>query len=59
VAEDTAVSPGNESAVLEGPAKLAKIDARASRSAATQKLMVENGDVDVAINITPGSHRHI
>ena len=37
----------------KGPAKLAKIDARAITSAATQKLMVENGDVDVAINITP------
>jgi peptide/nickel transport system substrate-binding protein len=36
-----------------GPAKIAKIEARDVPSPATQKLQVENGDVDVALNITP------
>jgi peptide/nickel transport system substrate-binding protein len=35
------------------PAKIAKIEARDVPSPATQKLMVENGDVDVALSITP------
>jgi peptide/nickel transport system substrate-binding protein len=37
----------------KGPAKIAKIEIRDVTSAATQKLMIENGDVDVALNITP------
>ncbi len=37
----------------KGPAKIAKIEARDVPSPATQKLQVENGDVDVALNITP------
>jgi peptide/nickel transport system substrate-binding protein len=37
----------------KGPAKIAKIEIRDVPSPATQKLMVENGDVDVAVNITP------
>ena len=36
-----------------GPAKIAKIEARDVPSPATQKLQVENGDVDVALNVTP------
>src|SRR5262249_568014 len=35
-----------------GPAKIAKIEARDVPSPATQKLQGENGDVDVAPNIT-------
>jgi peptide/nickel transport system substrate-binding protein len=37
----------------KGPAKIAKIEARDVPSPATQKLQVENGDVDVALNVTP------
>src|SRR5215467_8208102 len=37
----------------KGPAKIAKIEARDVPSPATQKLQVENGDIDVALNITP------
>jgi peptide/nickel transport system substrate-binding protein len=36
-----------------GPAKLAKVEVRDVPSPATQKLQVENGDVDVAVNVTP------
>ncbi len=36
-----------------GPAKIAKVEVRDVPSPATQKLQVENGDVDVAVNITP------
>jgi peptide/nickel transport system substrate-binding protein len=36
-----------------GPAKIARVEARDVASAATQKLMIENGDVDVALNLTP------
>ena len=36
-----------------GAAKIAKVVVRDVASAATQKLQVENGDIDVAINITP------
>ncbi len=36
-----------------GPAKIAKIEARDVPSPATQKLQVGNGDIDVALNITP------
>ncbi|HWT83159.1 MAG TPA: ABC transporter substrate-binding protein [Candidatus Methylomirabilis sp.] len=35
------------------PVKVAKVDIRDVTSPATQKLQVENGDVDVAMNITP------
>ena len=35
------------------PAKVAKVDIRDVTSPATQKLQVENGDVDVAMNVTP------
>ena len=51
--KDTAITLERNPTYWRGPAKIAKIDARAITSAATQKLMVENGDVDVAINITP------
>ncbi len=34
-------------------AKVAKVDIRDVTSPATQKLQVENGDVDIALNITP------
>ena len=37
----------------KGPAKIAKIEARDVPSPATQKLQVENGDIDVAVNVTP------
>jgi len=36
-----------------GPAKLAKIEIRDVTSPATQKLQIEKGDIDVAINLTP------
>ena len=36
-----------------GPAKLAKIEIRDVTSPATQKLQIEKGDVDIAINLTP------
>jgi peptide/nickel transport system substrate-binding protein len=36
-----------------GPAKLAKIEVRDVTSPATQKLQIEKGDVDVAVNLTP------
>ncbi len=36
-----------------GPAQIAKVDIRDVASPSTQKLQVENGDVDVALNITP------
>ena len=51
--KDNAVTLERNPTYWKGPAKIAKVDARAVVSAATQKLMVENGDVDVAINITP------
>ena len=35
------------------PPKLAKVDIRDVSSPATQKLQVENGDVDIALNLTP------
>lgn len=35
------------------PPKVAKVDIRDVTSPATQKLQVENGDVDIALNITP------
>jgi len=38
---------------LRGPAKIARVEARDVASAATQKLVIENGDVDVALNLTP------
>jgi peptide/nickel transport system substrate-binding protein len=37
----------------QAPAKLAKVEIRDVSSPATQKLQVENGDVDVALNLTP------
>jgi len=37
----------------QGPAKLAKVDVRDVPSPATQKLQVEQGDVDVALSLTP------
>lgn len=37
----------------QGPAKLAKIEVRDVPSPATQKLQVEQGDVDVALSLTP------
>jgi peptide/nickel transport system substrate-binding protein len=37
----------------QAPAKLAKVEIRDVNSPATQKLQVENGDVDVALNLTP------
>jgi peptide/nickel transport system substrate-binding protein len=50
----------NEVIVLErnpnyflGPAKLAKIEVRDVTSPATQKLQIEKGDIDVAVNLTP------
>jgi peptide/nickel transport system substrate-binding protein len=36
-----------------GPAKLAKIEIRDVTSPATQKLQIEKGDIDIAINLTP------
>jgi peptide/nickel transport system substrate-binding protein len=36
-----------------GPAKLAKIEVRDVTSPATQKLQIEKGDIDVAVNLTP------
>lgn len=36
-----------------GPAKLARVEIRDVPSPATQKLQVENGDADVALNLTP------
>jgi peptide/nickel transport system substrate-binding protein len=38
---------------FQGPAKLARIEVRDVPSPATQKLQVENGDVDVALSLTP------
>jgi len=38
---------------FQGPAKLAKVEMRDVPSPATQKLQVENGDIDVATSITP------
>jgi peptide/nickel transport system substrate-binding protein len=37
----------------QAPAKLAKVEIRDVSSPATQKLQVETGDVDVALNLTP------
>ncbi len=37
----------------QAPAKLAKVEIRDVSSPATQKLQVENGDVDIALNLTP------
>src|SRR5262245_30548217 len=51
--KDTGLTLERNPTYWRGPAKLAKVDARAVVSAATQKLMVENGDADVAVNITP------
>jgi peptide/nickel transport system substrate-binding protein len=51
--KDNAVTLDRNPTYWKGPAKLAGVDARAVSSAATQKLMVENGDVDVARDITP------
>jgi peptide/nickel transport system substrate-binding protein len=36
-----------------GPAKLAKVEIRDVTSPATQKLQIEKGDIDVAVNLTP------
>lgn len=36
-----------------GPAKLAKIEVRDVTSPATQKLQIEKGDIDIAVNLTP------
>jgi peptide/nickel transport system substrate-binding protein len=37
----------------QGPAKVAKVEIRDVTSPATQKLQVETGDVDIALNLTP------
>ena len=36
-----------------GPARLAKVEIRDVTSPATQKLQIEKGDIDVAVNLTP------
>jgi peptide/nickel transport system substrate-binding protein len=36
-----------------GAAKIAKVEVRDVPSPATQKLLVENGDIDIAVNLTP------
>jgi peptide/nickel transport system substrate-binding protein len=36
-----------------GPAKLAKVEVRDVTSPATQKLQIEKGDIDIAVNLTP------
>ena len=36
-----------------GPAKLARVEVRDVTSPATQKLQIEKGDIDVAVNLTP------
>ena len=51
--KDNAITLERNPTYWKGPAKIAKVTARAVVSASTQKLMVENGDADVAVNITP------
>lgn len=36
-----------------GPAKLAKVEVRDVTSPATQRLQIEKGDIDIAVNLTP------
>jgi peptide/nickel transport system substrate-binding protein len=38
---------------FRGAAKVAKVEVRDTPSPSTQKLQVENGDVDIALNLTP------
>ncbi len=51
--KNNAITMERNPGYFRGAAKLAKVEVRDIPSPATQKLQVENGDIDIALNITP------